>query len=91
MKITLDYVYRDYAEGNLNHYGAKELYDVLVEINEPHFLGLNFDESEKFFKQLGFDTKENLSAMMLESKFLRGNFGYSVGLSHVFNAMAEIV
>ncbi len=91
LQITLDYAYRDYVEGNLNYYGARELYDVLVEINEPHFFGLNFNESENFFEQLGFNTKENLSAMMLESKFLRDNFGHSVGLPHVFNAMADIV
>ncbi|MDU8923586.1 SAM-dependent methyltransferase [Pasteurellaceae bacterium LIM206] len=90
LQITLDYAYRDYIDGNLNYYGAKELYDILIEINEPHFFGLNFDESEHFFKQLSFNTKENLSAMMLESKFLRDNFGQSVGLPHVFNAMADI-
>ncbi|ELF7043040.1 hypothetical protein RA531_005214, partial [Salmonella enterica] len=85
------YAYRDYIEGDLNFYGAKELYDVLVEIGEPHFFGLNYEESSFFFKNLGYITKENLSAMMLESKYLRDNYGNSVGLPHVFNAMIDII
>lgn len=90
LQITLDYAYRDYINGNLNFYGAKELYNVLEEIGEPHFFGLNYNESEMFFKKLGYVTKENLSAMMLESKYLRDNYGNSVGLPHVFNAMIDI-
>ncbi|EJF5840151.1 class I SAM-dependent methyltransferase [Salmonella enterica] len=91
LQVTLDYAYRDYIEGDLNFYGAKELYDVLVEIGEPHFFGLNYEESSFFFKNLGYITKENLSAMMLESKYLRDNYGNSVGLPHVFNAMIDII
>lgn len=91
LQITLDYAYQDYVAGNLNFYGAKELYNVLIEIGEPHFFGLNFDQSESFFKEQGYLTKENLSAMMLESKYLRDNYGNSVGLPHVFNAMIDIV
>lgn len=52
LQITLDYAYRDYINGNLNFYGAKELYNVLVEIGEPHFFGLNYNESEIFLKNL---------------------------------------
>ncbi|MBC8951087.1 SAM-dependent methyltransferase [Xenorhabdus sp. TS4] len=91
LQITLDYAFRDYIEGNLNFYGAKELYDVLVEISEPHFFGLNFNESEKYFANLGFTATENLTALMLESKYLRDGFGKSAGLPHVFNAMIDIV
>ncbi|CDH07030.1 hypothetical protein XBO1_2520001 [Xenorhabdus bovienii str. oregonense] len=91
LQVTLDYAFRDYIEGDLNFYGAKELYNVLVEISEPHFFGLNFNESEKYFANLGFKTTENLTALMLESKYLRNGFGKSAGLSHVFNAMTDIV
>jgi methyltransferase (TIGR00027 family) len=90
LQITLDYAYQDYIAGNLDFYGAKELYNVLIEIGEPHFFGLNFEQSESFFKEQGYLTKENLSAMMLESKYLRDNYGNSVGLPHVFNAMIDI-
>ncbi|CDH34755.1 SAM-dependent methyltransferase [Xenorhabdus bovienii] len=91
LQITLDYAFRDYIEGDLNFYGAKELHDVLVEISEPHFFGLNFNESEKYFANLGFKTTENLTSLMLESKYLRDGFGKSAGLPHVFNAMTDIV
>ena len=91
LQITLDYAYRDYIEGDLNFYGAKELYNVLCELDEPHYFGLNFEESESYFLTKGYKTLENLSAMMLESKYLRDSFGTSVGLPHVFNAMIDIV
>lgn len=90
LQVTLDYAFRDYVEGDLNFYGAKELYQVLIEIDEPHLFGLNFNESNNFFNSLGYKVKENDTALVLESKYLRDSFGNSVGLPHVFNAMADI-
>lgn len=91
LQITLDYAFRDYIDGDLNFYGAKELYDILIELGEPHLFGLNYDESEDFFEKRGYATKSNYTAFMLEALYLKDNYGNTVGKPHAFNAIAEII
>lgn len=91
LHITLDYAFRDYVEGDLNFYGAKELYDILIELGEPHLFGLNYDEVSDFFDNRGFSTKVNNTSLMLEALYITDRYGNSVGKPHTFHGMAEIV
>jgi methyltransferase (TIGR00027 family) len=91
LQITLDYAFRDYIEGNLNFYGAKELYDILIELEEPHFFGLNYNETEDFFEERGFMTKSNYTSFMLEALYIKDNYGNTVGKPHAFHGMTEII
>ncbi len=91
LKITFDYAFRDYINGNLNFYGAKELSDVLVELGEPHLFGLNYDEVEAYFDGKGYSTTVNNTSFMLEALYIKDSYGNSVGKPHAFHGMAEIV
>lgn len=91
LQISLDYAFRDYIEGDLNYYGAKELYNILVELGEPHLFGLNYDEVEPFFHMNGFMTKSNYTSFMLEALYAKDKFGHSVGKPHAFHGMAEVI
>ena len=91
LQISLDYAFRDYIEGDLKYYGAKELYNILVELGEPHLFGLNYDEVEAFFDVNGFTTKSNYTSFMLEALYAKDSFGNSVGKPHAFHGMAEVI
>lgn len=68
--VTLDYVFRDYVEGNLDYYGAKETHAELIELGEPHIFGLNYDEVENLFNEFGYEIKNNYTSKMLELGYL---------------------
>jgi methyltransferase (TIGR00027 family) len=88
--ISFDYAFRNYVEGNLKYYGAKELHDVLIELGEPHLFGINYDEISGYFSKLGYETKTNYTSFMLEALYLMNTFGESVGKPHAFHGMAVI-
>lgn len=91
LQITFDYAFRDFIEGNLSFYGAKELLDVLTELGEPYIFGLNYNELEEFFDKRGFITKTNNTSFMLEALYLKDTYGNSVGKPMAFQGMADII
>lgn len=91
LQITFDYAFKKYIDGNLEYYGAKELFYILIELGEPHYFGVNYENIEEYFEKNGFKVKSNLSSQMLEALFLRNEMGESVGKPHTFHGMAEIL
>lgn len=91
LKIVLDYAFRDYIEGDFNFYGAQELNQILIELDEPHLFGLNYREVDDFFDSRGYLIKNNCTSLMLEALYLKDSFGNSVGKPHAFHGIVEII
>lgn len=88
--VAFDYVFKDYVEGNLEYYGAKEIYRELRELGEPHIFGVNYSDMDSFAYDLGYTLRNNLTALMLESQYLAGKNGMSATRSNSFSAITEI-
>lgn len=88
--LFFDYAFSDYVDGTREFFGSKELKNILNEINEPHHFGLNPADIEPFFSARGYTTIFNVTSLMLESWYLRDEFGRSVGLPHSFNGFAHV-
>ena len=88
--IALDYVFRDYVEGNLSYYGAKETHAELQDLGEPHLFGLNYNEVEAFFNNVGYEVKNNYTSKMLEFGYLANQDGSnSLGSISTFFGLTE--
>lgn len=88
--VAFDYVFKDYVEGNLEYYGAKEIHRELMQLGEPHIFGVNFRDMDSFAINLGYLCRNNLTALMLESQYLAGSNGMSETRPNSFSAMTEI-
>lgn len=74
LTITFDYAYKDYIDGNLNFFGAKELNRELQNIGEPHIFGINPNDVNSFVNNLNYVIYEHFTANDLENKFLNNSF-----------------
>ena len=88
--VAFDYVFKDYVEGNLEYYGAKETYRELQQLGEPHIFGVNYNGMDNFAHNLGYKPRNNFTASMLESQYLTENNGKSATRPTSFTAMTEI-
>jgi len=73
LRVIFDYAYKDYVDGDLNYYGAKELTYELEQIGEPHIFGVNPDDVPEFLDGLGYAVNNNSSSVSLEREFFLKN------------------
>ncbi len=73
LRVIFDYAYKDYVDGDLNSYGAKELAHELEKIGEPHIFGLNPDDVPDFLDGLGYAVNNNSPSFLLEKEFFLKN------------------
>ena len=88
--VYLDYAFGSYIDGSVSYYGADELKRILTEIGEPHHFGLEADDVERFFLSRGYMLLANYTSQMLEARFLRDEWGVSVGQPHTFHGFAHL-
>lgn len=89
--FAFDYAFRDYIEGDLNFYGAKETHEELKYIAEPHVFGLNYDEVSSFFRVRGFRAMNNYTASMLDLLYLGDKYGQQSDIrSTAFFGLTEL-
>lgn len=90
--FAFDYAFKDYIEGDLNFYGAKETVEELKSIGEPHVFGLNYDEVFSFFEDRGFVTINNYTSSMLDLLYLGDKYGQSSDVrSTAFFGLTELM
>ena len=86
LTITFDYAYKDYIDGNLNFFGAKELNRELQNIGEPHIFGIDPNDVNSFVNNLNYVIYEHFTANDLENKFLNNSFNI-----HGFHGILNLV
>ena len=89
-RVSFDYVFKDYIDGELSYYGAAEMNRELSLIKEPHLFGLDFNMVESFFNDLNLKTLNNYTSLMLEALYLTNNNGDSIGRPHTFFGLTEV-
>ncbi|MDG2952067.1 class I SAM-dependent methyltransferase [Exercitatus varius] len=70
VKVVLDYAYRDYINGNLDYFGAPELFKELKEIGEPHVSGIDHNNIDAFAKKVDYKIYRHYPASRLEEIYL---------------------
>lgn len=73
--VAFDYAFSDYIDGDLNFYGAKETYNELQVIKEPHVFGINYEDIDGFFHKKGFESLNNYTAGMLDVRYIANKYG----------------
>lgn len=89
-QVALDYAFQDYIEGNLSYYGAKETNNELKAINEPHVFGINYEDIESYFGEMGFEIEKNYTAGMLDSYYFGNKYGDISAKSTSFFGLTEV-
>lgn len=73
--LAFDYAFKDYIDGDLHFHGAKETYEELKNIGEPHVFGINYNDVTDYFKEKGFRSLNNYSASMLDLLYFGDIYG----------------
>jgi len=69
-RVTFDYFYKSFIEGNYDFYGAKELSQSVSKTGEPYQFGTNKGQIDSFLSENGFDILSNFTPDELEKKYL---------------------
>ena len=73
--LAFDYAFKDYIDGDLDYYGARETHEELKHIGEPHVFGINFEDIDTYFKGKGFRALNNYNSHMLDLLYLGDKYG----------------
>ena len=89
--VAFDYAFADYIKGDHNYYGAKETFNELQAINEPHVFGINYEDIEDYFRSKGFHSLNNYTASMLDTHYIANKYGdYQPEKSTSFFGLTEL-
>jgi methyltransferase (TIGR00027 family) len=73
--VAFDYFYKSFVDGNLDFYGAKELYKSVNKVGEPFKFGIDEGGIDSFLDGNGFDVLANYTPDEFEKAYLYDDKG----------------